>query len=215
MYCYGFAFVPVNFLFLLLGFGLLVFAAQQQIALPGVSDEILPFLASNYLGNTAFILFSLGIVAAAFSSADSALAALTTSFSIDILNINRQQEKKAVQNRRIIHVGISAVFALMIILIKTLNSSSAINVIYTAVSYTYGPLLGMFIFSLFTKRSANDRAMPYIAVFAPVFCFFLNWLSAKCFSYSFGYELLMMNGMITFVLMLAWGKQKKQLLTNT
>jgi Na+/proline symporter len=199
MYWYGFAFIPVNLIFLLLGAGLLLFATQNQIILPENTDEILPFLASNYLGNITFIIFAVGIIAAAFSSADSALAALTTSFYVDILNIKNKTEKQEIRYRLLIHTGISVLFALVIIAIKALNSQSIIDLIYTIASYTYGPLLGMFAFGLFTKRQTNDSVVPYVAVLSPAICYFLNFLFTKYLSYQFGYELLMLNGLITFM----------------
>ena len=199
MYWYGFAFIPVNLIFLLLGAGLLLFATQNQIILPENTDEILPFLASNYLGNITFVIFAIGIIAAAFSSADSALAALTTSFYVDILNIKNKTEKQEIRYRLLIHTGISVLFALVIIAIKALNSQSIIDLIYTIASYTYGPLLGMFAFGLFTKRQTNDFVVPYIAVLSPAICYFLNFIFTKYLSYQFGYELLMLNGLITFM----------------
>ena len=198
MYYYGFAFIPVNLIFLILGAGLLLFAAQNQISLPANTDEILPFLAANYLGNVTFILFALGIIAASFSSADSALTALTTSFYVDILEVKNKTEKQEIRYRLLIHTGISILFALAIIAIKTLNNQSIIDLIYTLVAYTYGPLLGLFAFGLFTKRQTIDNLVPYIAVLSPVICYFLNFIFTKYLSYQFGYELLILNGLITF-----------------
>ena len=199
MYWYGISFVPVNFLFLILGALLLMLASQNHIQLPALSDEILPMFAANYLGKTVLILFVVGIVAAAFSSADSALTALTTSFSVDILGVQQQDKEKAKRTRMIIHVCISIVFMLIILLFKSLNSKSVIDAIYTIASYTYGPLLGMYAFGLFTKRGTNDKAVPYVAIASPLICALLDWTSATCWGYSFGYELLMMNGLLTFV----------------
>nr|WP_203583482.1 sodium:solute symporter [Paludibacter sp. 221] len=198
MYWYGISFIPVNFLFLVLGAMLLMLATQNGIELPTVSDEILPLFASQYLGKTVLVLFIIGIVAAAFSSADSALAALTTSFFVDILGMQKEEENKARHNRIIVHIGISVVFILVMLLIKTFNNKSVIDVIYTVVSYTYGPLLGMYAFGLFTKRQVNDRLVPYIAIASPIICGALGWVSTHYWDYSFGYELLMLNGLLTF-----------------
>jgi len=198
MYWYGISFVPVNLLFLSLGAMLLMLAAQNNIILPAKSDEILPLFATTYLGNSVLILFVVGIIAAAFSSADSALAALTTSFSVDILDVQHQDEKRAKHWRMVIHICISIIFALMIMVFKAVNNKSVIDSIYIIVSYTYGPLLGMFAFGLFTKLKTNDKLIPYIAIASPIICAILDYLSKIFWGYSFGYELLMINGSVTF-----------------
>lgn len=198
MYWYGISFIPVNLLFLSLGAMLLMLAAQNNIVLPVKSDEILPLFATTYLENSVLILFVIGIIAAAFSSADSALAALTTSFSVDILNVQHKDQKRAKRWRMVIHICISVIFVLMIMVFKALNNRSVIDTIYVIVSYTYGPLLGMFAFGLFTKLKTNDKIIPYIAVASPVLCALLDYMSKNYWDYSFGYELLMINGLITF-----------------
>jgi Na+/proline symporter len=175
---YGFAFAPINFLFLSLGVLLLIYAEQNGIVLPAISDEILPVISSQYLGPVVLGIFVVGIVAAAFSSADSALTALTTSFCVDILNmnavsLNKEQEKKDVRTRRIAHVTISAVFVLIILLIEAIGSDSIINAIYKLASYTYGPLLGLYFFGLYTKVKPTDKFVPYVAISAPVLCFII------------------------------------------
>lgn len=200
MYWYGIMFVPINFLFLTLGAMLQMLATQNGVALPQTSDEILPLFATQYLGNTVYVLFVIGIIAAAFSSADSALAALTTSFSVDILGVEKlKDEQKAIKIRRKIHILISVLFVSIILIFKEINDRSVIDAIYTIVSYTYGPLLGLYAFGLFTKMKTNDKAVPYIAVLSPIICYVLNILVKKHWEYSFGYELLMLNGLITFV----------------
>lgn len=199
MYTYGFAFTPVNFLFLVLGILLLIVAEQKQIALPELSDDILPmFCTSGILGNSILIFFTIGIIAAAFSSADSALTALTTSFCIDILAIQNDSEKQAKRKRLMIHIAISVVFALIILVIKEVNNRSIIDAIYMIASYTYGPLLGMFIFGLFTKRLVKDKFVPYICIISPVISFGINYVVENTTDYIFGYEILMINAAITF-----------------
>lgn len=198
MYWYGFSFVPVNFLFLILGAMLLIFATKFNIAVPASADEILPFFASNYLGKTVLVLFVIGIIAAAFSSADSALAALTTSFSVDILNVEHKDKIKAQRIRKWIHIGISLLFILIIIVFKAINNKSVIDTIYIMVSYTYGPLLGLYSFGLFTRLKTNDKAIPYIALLSPVISGILDYSAKTFWGYAFGYELLMMNGFLTF-----------------
>ena len=195
MCTYGFAFVPANMLFMELGVLLMMLAQKDGIALPASGDELLPmFAATGRLGSTVVVLFTIGIVAASFSSADSALTALTTSYCVDI----RQREGDE-QLRRRAHIGIAVVFGLFILMFKTLNSTSVIDAIYIMCSYTYGPLLGLFAFGLFTSRKPCDKLVPYIAVASPLVCFALEKTAMQCWGYKFGYELLMINGLLTFV----------------
>ena len=198
MYWYGISFVPVNLLFLTLGAMLLMLAAQNNIALPALSDNILPLFATNYLGKSVLLLFVVGIIAAAFSSADSALAALTTSFSVDILNVQKQTKEKAEQSRKIIHIAISLLFVVIILLFRAVNNKSVIDAIYIIASYTYGPLLGMYSFGLFTTRKTVDKAIPFVAIASPLICATLDYASSHYWGFAFGYELLMLNGLITF-----------------
>ncbi|MDD3320834.1 MAG: sodium:solute symporter [Paludibacter sp.] len=198
MYWYGISFVPVNLLFLILGAMLLMLASQNNIALPVLSDNILPMFATSYLGKSVLVLFVVGIIAAAFSSADSALAALTTSFSVDILGVQKQSKEKAEKSRKIIHIAISVLFVVIILLFRAVNNKSVIDAIYIIASYTYGPLLGMYSFGLFTKLKTVDKAIPFIAIASPLICGSLDYMSSHFWGFSFGYELLMINGLITF-----------------
>ena len=199
MYTYGFAFTPVNFLFLTLGVLLLIVAEREQIALPVLSDDILPmFCTSGILGSSILIFFTVGIIAAAFSSADSALTALTTTFCVDILNVQEEDARKAKRMRLGVHLLMSVLFALIILVIKEVNNRSVIDAIYMIASYTYGPLLGLFVFGLFTKRLANDRIVPYLCIASPVICFLTDYAAKQMFGYTFGYEMLMFNGALTF-----------------
>lgn len=199
MYTYGFAFTPVNFLFLTLGVLLLIVAEREQITLPVLSDDILPmFCTSGILGSSILIFFTVGIIAAAFSSADSALTALTTTFCVDILNVQEEDARKAKRMRLSVHLLMSVLFALIILVIKEVNNRSVIDAIYMIASYTYGPLLGLFVFGLFTKRLANDRIVPYLCIASPVICFLTDYAAKQMFGYTFGYEMLMFNGAITF-----------------
>lgn len=195
----GFSFIPVNFLFLILGAMLLFYASQQNIMLPASTDEILPMFVNHYLGKSVLLLFLIGILASALNSADSALTAITTSFSIDILNIRKMDAAKAEQTRKIVHALVAVVFVFVILLFRAVNDKSVIDAIYTIVSYTYGPLLGMYAFGLFSKRETNDKLLPYIAVASPILCYLLNHISTNYWEYAFGYELLMINGLLTFV----------------
>ncbi len=200
MYWYGFAFTPFNLLFLSLGILLLVLSVQFDIPLPASGDDILPmFSTQGILGNTVLILFALGIIAAAFNSVDSALTSLTTSFYVDLLGLEKKESAQGVKIRFIIHLAFSILMIFIIILVKILNNQSLIDTIYTIVSYTYGPLLGLYFFGLFTKKIPRDKFVPYICVLSPILCYLLSFIFYKYLNYRFGYELLMINGFLTFV----------------
>ena len=210
MYCYGISFVPVNLLFLSLGILLMVAATQMNIAIPAKGDDLLPmFAAGGHLGYAVLVFFTIGIIAAAFSSADSALAALTTSFCIDILNTDKLKENEAVRIRKITHIGISTIFVICILIFEAIDSQSVIDTIYTLASYTYGPLLGLFCFGLFTKLKPRDRYVPYIAITSPVVCYMIDILTFNTTGYKFGYEMLMFNGLLTFMGLAALSINKK------
>ena len=200
MYWYGISFVPVNFLFLCLGILLLLLGPQMGLSIPEGGDDILPFFAANgYLGYLVMVCFTIGIIAAAFSSADSALTALTTSFCVDILNNSKLPKEKAEHQRKLVHFFISFVFILFILIFRLLDNKSVIDAIYVIASYTYGPLLGLFIFGLFTKWHVKDQYVPYIAVASPLICLLIQHLTSRYADYQFGYEMLMFNGLLTFI----------------
>ena len=194
MCLYGVAFVPANLLLLALGVLLVMLAGQQGVALPAMGDELLPmFAASGALGMAVVVLFTIGMVAASFSSADSALTALTTCFCVDICGKSADERL-----RHCAHLAICVLFVVFILLFGSLNSTSVIDAIYILCSYTYGPLLGLFAFGLFTRRRVADRWVPFIAVCSPLLCYATDWAAQRWAGYHFGYELLMLNGLITF-----------------
>ena len=204
MYCYGFSFIPLNLLFLCLGILLLTLAGQMNLALPEVNDDILPLFATQgYLGQTVLVLFTIGIIAAAFRNSDSALTAMTTSVCVDLLRTDRDVEEVALRRRGKVHITLSVILVFFICLVEALNSKSVIDAIYIIASYTYGPLLGMFAFGLFTRRRTRDRWVPFIAVASPILCYALDRFAMQSYGYKFGYELLMLNGMLTFAGMYA------------
>lgn len=194
MCTYGFAFVPANLLFLSLGVLLVALAAKDGVALPVAGDELLPmFAATGRMGMAVVVMFTVGVVASSFSSADSALTALTTSYCVDLRS--RPGDEKL---RKKVHFGMSVAFVVFILLFHSLNSTSVIDAIYVLCSYTYGPLLGLFAYGLLTRRGVSGRLVPWIAVASPVICFAVDSLSKTIFGYTFGYELLMLNGLLTF-----------------
>lgn len=194
MCTYGFAFVPANLLFLSLGVLLVALAAKDGVALPAAGDELLPmFAATGRMGMAVVVMFTVGVVASSFSSADSALTALTTSYCVDLRS--RPGDEKL---RKKVHFAMSVAFVVFILLFHSLNSTSVIDAIYVLCSYTYGPLLGLFAYGLLTRRGVSGRMVPWIAVASPVICFAVDSLSKTMFGYTFGYELLMLNGLLTF-----------------
>ncbi len=200
MCTYGVAFLPANFLFLALGVLLAQLFTSQGIALPAKGDELLPMFV-NQTGGVVSILFVIGILAASFSSADSALTSLTTCYCVDIRN--RQDDERL---RRRVHITMCVFFAVFILLFDALNSKSLIDAIYTMVSYTYGPLLGLFAFGLFTKSKERDKFVPYICVAAPLLCFVIDQQAKQQFGYHFGYELLLLNGLLTYLVVWVSGR---------
>jgi Na+/proline symporter len=194
--------VLVNFLFLLLGAFLLIYARGKNITV-AMTDDLFPTIAFSYLGPVAGIVFLIGLVSAAFPSADGALTSLTTSVSIDFLSLEKREEmteKRKTKTRYIVHITIALVFFFCILIFRSLNDRAIIDKLFTIAGYTYGPLLGLFTFGLFTKRQVNDRITPYIAVLSPVACYFLSMYSEELFNgYKFGFELLLLNGFLTFM----------------
>ena len=193
MCTYGVAFLPANLLFLSLGVLLATLAQQCGLSLPANGDDLLPTYVSQ-AGTLVMVLFTLGIVAASFSSADSALTSLTTIYCVDI------KERAADEGlRKRVHLAMCGLFVLFILLFKTVNSTSLIDAVYIIASYTYGPLLGLFAYGLLTHKEVNDRWVPYIAIASPLLCYAIDWGTGQITGYHFGYELLMLNALITFV----------------
>jgi len=189
--------VFVNFLFMCLGALLYIYAEKKGIALPQKSDELFPMLALQHFAPLAGFTFIVGLIAAAYSSADSALTALTTSFCVDFLGFD--ENKGDVKTRIRVHVGMSLVLGVQILLFHSLHDDSLITQLFKVAGYTYGPLLGLFAFGLFSNRVVKDRWVPLIAILSPVICYILqvnsvDWL----WGYKFGFELLILNGAITF-----------------
>jgi Na+/proline symporter len=193
MCTYGVAFLPANLLFLSLGVLLAMWAQQSGLSLPANGDDLLPTYVSQ-AGMLVMVLFTLGIVAASFSSADSALTSLTTIYCVDI---KEQLADEALRKR--VHLAMCGLFVLFILLFKTVNSTSLIDAVYIIASYTYGPLLGLFAYGLLTHKEVNDRWVPYIAIASPLLCYAIDWGTGQITGYHFGYELLMLNALITFV----------------
>jgi SSS family transporter len=205
--------VFTNFLFLVLGGAMYVFAASKGITLPEKTDHVFPQLALNEFGSIAGIFFLLGITASSYASADSALAALTTGFCVDFLNFEKREEKERKKLKLFVHLGFSVLFLIIILLTKWYMDfhpkADIITIILTVAGYTYGPLLGLFSFGIFTKRIINSFAVPFICLTVPFLCYFLdknavNWLNG----YNFGFEILIVNGLLTFLLFSIFSKKQ-------
>ena len=192
--------VIANLMFLSLGALLYVYAQAKGVPIPERTDELYPLLAIQHFSLAAGIFFILGIIAAAYSSADSALTALTTSFCVDILNFNEKTEKDKKRIRIRVHLMFSVLLLLVIIVFKVINNESVIKSVFTAAGYTYGPILGLFAFGLFTKFAIKDRYVLVVAILAPIISFILDLNSAKWFfGYKIGFEILIINGLLTFI----------------
>lgn len=201
MYWFTVTLVPVKLLLLSLGVLLLIFATQTGIPLPERADDIFPVIATQgYLPSFIMVFFVVGLVAATYSSADSTLTALTTSFTVDILNAGSQDEIRLTRTRTFVHVGMAVALGLIIVFFRILNDQSVISAVFTVAGYTYGPLLGLFAFGIFTNLKVRDRFVPWIAIASPLLTWILDSLSEVMLGgYQFGYEILVVNGLITFV----------------
>ncbi len=204
VYLMSISLVPVNLVFLFLGAVLIQFAAFRGIAMPEATDDLFPLIATGgYLPQVVGVFFIVGLVAAAYSSADSALTALTTSFTVDILEGQRMEERRLTRTRRWVHLGISIVLGFTIMLFRAINDENVITAIFRVAGYTYGPLLGLYAFGLFTRLQVRDRLVPLLAILSPVLTFLLSRFSEQLFNgYNFGFELLIVNGAIMFAALL-------------
>jgi len=202
MFTFSGVLIAVNFIFLFLGATLYLFADYKGIALPGRSDDLFPMIAINHLGPVAGLVFIIGLISAAYPSADGALTSLTTSFCIDFLGLPKKEkldEKQKEKIRYLVHIGFALVLLGVIILFRAINDRAVIDKLFTVAGYTYGPLLGLYSFGLFTRKPVNDKLVPIIAIISPFICYLLSNYSVLIFGgYKFGFELLIVNGFITF-----------------
>ncbi len=188
-------------LFLLLGVLLYMYTAQKGIANPAKSDELFPMIATGgYFPAIVGVLFIIGLISSAYAAAGSALTALTTSFTVDILGAKYRAESDLVRIRKRVHVGMAVVMGVVIFVIDLLNNTSVIDAVYILASYTYGPILGLFAFGIFTRGQVRDRYVPLVAILSPILCFVLQKNSVVWFNgYHFSYELLIFNALFTFL----------------
>ncbi len=201
MFTFSGILIFVNLLFLFLGAFLFLYSQSKGINV-AASDDLFPTIAIKYLGPMAGLVFIIGLISAAFPSADGALTSLTTSVSIDFLGLDRRKnipEKKATRIRYGVHITVAIIFFISILIFSSLNNKAVIDELFTIAGYTYGPLLGLYSFGLFSKRKPNDRMTPFVAILSPVICIFLNAFSEQLFNgYKFGFEMILVNGFLTF-----------------
>lgn len=198
MFWLSISLVIVNLIFLSLGALLYDFAAAEGISFAKADELYTAVALSGQLGNVVLILFVLGLVAAAYSSADSALTALTTSFCVDIIGIERMDVKKSKNIRKLVHLGFSLLLFLVILIFKEMNDDSVIKELFTAAGYTYGPLLGLYAFGLYTKKKVLDKWVPLAAIVAPLLTYFIRHQAEVQWAYKMSFEHLILNGILMF-----------------
>ncbi len=206
MYSFSVVLIAINYVFLLLGALLFIYAAQKGVEIPVVdgkvrTDLLFPEIALRQnLGLALPVLFILGLIASAYSSADSALASLTTSFCIDFLDFKNKPKSNQVFTRKIVHIAMSILLAIVVIIFNKISDSNVISTLLKVASYTYGPLLGMFCFGIFTKRAVNDKWVWLISLLSIALTFVIANIPLETLGgYQFGYELLPINGFFTYV----------------
>ncbi|UBM57266.1 sodium:solute symporter [Marinilongibacter aquaticus] len=199
--------VFVNILFLGLGALMYIYADQIGFALPEKTDDFYPLMALKHFGSFELgtggvivaVTFLIGITAATYASSDSALTALTTAFCVDFLNIEKKEEKERMKLKNRTHLAFAFVFFLTILVFNAVNSSDLITAIYKIASYTYGPLLGLFVFGIYTKRKVMDKYVPFVCLAAPILTYFLVFVIENYGGYKFGFENLVLNGLLTIL----------------
>ena len=201
MFSFSTVLVLVNLFFLSLGALLFIYSSHIGLEIPEKTDELFPLLAmKGHLGITAASFFILGLIAAAYSSADSALTALTTSVCIDLFGVEKMEESKALRVRKRVHILMSLILFVIIILFGMVNDENVISSLFKAAGYTYGPLLGMYAFGMIHKKKLLDKGVPWICLISPVLTYILNLNSAALFNgYQFGFEIIVINGLLTYL----------------
>jgi len=206
MFSFSVVLIFVNLIFLVLGALLFIYAQKMNIAIPEKTDHLFPIIATQHLSVFAGIFFILGLIAAAYSSADSALTSLTTSVCVDFLDIQKKENGKKI--RKQVHVLVSIVLFGVILIFNALNDESVISSLFKAAGYTYGPLLGLYSFGLLLKYKVKDYLVPFVCILAPIVSFLINLNSETLFNgYKFGFEILIVNGLLTFLGLLMISKK--------
>lgn len=213
MFSFSIVLVFVNLLFLMLGAVLYIYCKQKGIDIPTKTDDLFPTIALHHLGTFAGIVFIIGLISAAYPSADGALTSLTTSVCVDFLGFEKNENKTEAQKkktRHIVHLSFALLLLIIIVFYRSLNDGTIIKKLFTIAGYTYGPLLGLYAFGLFTKQKIKDNLVPLICIIPPIICYILNenskqWLNG----YEFGFELLLLNGIFTFIGLVIISRKEK------
>jgi Na+/proline symporter len=203
MFTFSSVLLVVNFLFMILGAVLIFYAAKNQIAIdPKHTDNLFPDIALNHLGTVTGLMFIIGLISAAYPSADGALTALTTAFCFDFLRLNKKpdaSEASLKRTRQMVHIAFAVILLLVIVLFRVINNDAVIRNLFKVAGYTYGPLLGLFAFGFLTKWKINDKWVPIVCVLSPAIAYFIGENAANWFGgYKFGFEMIIVNGLITF-----------------
>ncbi len=203
MFTFSMVLVVVNFLFMILGAVLVFYAQQNHITIdPKHTDDLFPDVALHHLGTITGLMFIIGLISAAYPSADGALTALTTAFCFDFLKLNKRtgmNEQSLRRTRNIVHISFAVILLLVIALFRVINNDAVIRNLFKVAGYTYGPLLGLFAFGLLTRWKVRDRMVPFVCIFSPAVAWYIGDHSVEWFGgYKFGFELLLLNGLITY-----------------
>jgi Na+/proline symporter len=200
MFWFSLILVAVNLLFLVLGALLYLYSEQKGLPIPAETDNLFPMLALNEFSLIVGIFFLLGITASSYAAADSALAGLTTSFCIDFLDFKNKPENVRRRQKFLVHLGFSVLFLVIIVIFREVTNAAAISAVLGIATFTYGPLLGLFSFGIFTRLQVKDRYVPFVCAAAPLICLVLSTWSTELFNgYQLGLEILLINGILTFV----------------
>lgn len=204
MFSFAAVLLVVNFLFLILGAVLVFYATQNNIAIdPKHTDNLFPDIALNHLGTITGLMFIVGLISAAYPSADGALTALTTAFCYDFLRLNKKEnlsEESLKRTRIIVHISFAVILLLMIVLFRVINNDAVIRNLFKVAGYTYGPLLGLFAFGFLTKWKITDKWVPLVCVISPAIAYLIGEYAPQLFAgYKFGFEMIIVNGLITFL----------------
>ncbi|MCF8324769.1 MAG: sodium:solute symporter [Leadbetterella sp.] len=215
MFWFTVTLVIVNLMFLSLGALLYMYAAQKGIQTPTNTDDLYPMMALKVFSDPSFglagilvgVTFLIGITAATYASSDSALTALTTAFSIDFMDVENKPEAERIKIKNRVHIGFSVIFVIVILIFNVLNNSDVISAVYKIASYTYGPLLGLFAYGIYTKRGVIDKYVPFICIASPILTYYSVILIEKYTGYIFGFENLLLNGLITILGLMIFRKK--------
>lgn len=204
MFSFAAVLLVVNFLFLILGAVLVFYATQNNMAIdPKHTDNLFPDIALNHLGTITGLMFIVGLISAAYPSADGALTALTTAFCYDFLRLNKKEnlsEESLKRTRIIVHISFAVILLLMIVLFRVINNDAVIRNLFKVAGYTYGPLLGLFAFGFLTKWKITDKWVPLVCVISPAIAYLIGEYAPQIFDgYKFGFEMIIVNGLITFM----------------